>query len=286
MKIFLFFSVLPLIPALNLSFSAQTAGAAYRLEAVRAVARKDAEWAKTLSEQVLKEYERTLENREEIDNLSELFGLLSPVKDLVGSDPNPSRHLIRRVMRCPLDYQWCPARKNGLMKRRNSPKKTARIEHRAVALFESARRQLDETAESAGVFDIRNSVSKPAGKAGNSVSKAQVLPGLAHFYERVDHTAALDELGKAVRIINAPDDPAIFSTFVYRQITGKDPTIYAVFHTPGYNPEAAFKEIGKNDFELSLSHVKGPEDEYFRMPAVLAAAKNCVGNASPDTSGK
>lgn len=156
--------------------------------------------------------------------------------------------------------------------------KIPEIEHRAILFFDIATKQLKNVNEPAKVFDTLNEVSKLTRQAKNSVPKAQVLLGLATMYEKVNHTAALDELGEAIRTINLLENPDIFSTTVYRQIIGKDYAFYAAFGTPGYNMETTLQEISKNDFELSLSHAKSFNDKYFRTLAVLAVAKNCVEN--------
>ena len=154
--------------------------------------------------------------------------------------------------------------------------KVPEIEHRAILFFELANGQLKTVSEAAKVFETLNEISK-IGRAGdNSVEKAQVLLGLAAMYEKVNHTAALDELGEAIRVINQLDDPNIFSASVVRQISGEKFNYFAVYSTPGYNMETTFEELGKKDFELSLTHAKSFSDKYFRTLAVLAIAKNCI----------
>lgn len=159
---------------------------------------------------------------------------------------------------------------------RNFAAKVPEIEHRALLFFDIATEQLKNVNEASRVFDTLNEISKIARQGENSVEKAQVLLGLAAMYEKVNHTAALDELGEAIRVINQLENPDIFSTSVFRQIVGDSFAFFAVYGTPGYNMETAFDEIGKKDFELSLSHAKSFNDKYFRTLAVLAIAKNCI----------
>jgi hypothetical protein len=159
---------------------------------------------------------------------------------------------------------------------RRYAEKIPEIEHRAILFFDIATKQLKNVYEPAKVFDTLNEVSKLTRQAENSVPKAQVLLGLATMYEKVNHTAALEELGEAIRIVNLLENPDIFSTSVYRQIIGKDYAFFASFSTPGYNMETTFQEISRKDFELSLSHAKSFSDKYFRTLAVLSVAKNCV----------
>ena len=119
-------------------------------------------------------------------------------------------------------------------------------------------------------------ISKLARTADNSAVKAQVLLGLANSYEKVNHTAALNELSEAIRVINQLDNPDIFSDYTARQIFAKGFAFYASFSSPGYNLETTFENLSKNDFELTLSNAKSMSDKYFRTLAVFAVAKNCV----------
>lgn len=79
----------------------------YRTEVIRAIAKKDGDWAKRLSEKLLKEYEAALEERKEGYNktreLSELLGIAqATAKD----NPQLSLYFFRQVMRYPLDSHW------------------------------------------------------------------------------------------------------------------------------------------------------------------------------------
>lgn len=157
--------------------------------------------------------------------------------------------------------------------------KVPELEHRAVLLLNLSKAQSETVSDAAKVFDTLNEISKLARNAENSAVKAQVLLGLTNSYERVNHTAALNELSEAIRVINQLDNPDIFSDYTMRQIRGKDFAFYASFSSPGYNLETTFENLSKNDFELSLSNAKSLSDKYFRTLAVFAVAKNCVGNA-------
>lgn len=157
--------------------------------------------------------------------------------------------------------------------------KVPELEHRATLLFQMSEAQAESINDTAKVFDTLNEISKLARSAENSAVKAQILLGLANNYEKVNHTAALNELGEAIRVINQLENPDIFSTTIMRQIFGKGFAFYASFSSPGYNLETTFENISKKDFELSLSNAKSLNDKYFRTLAVFAVAQNCVNNA-------
>ena len=153
------------------------------------------------------------------------------------------------------------------------------IQLRAVLLFKIAEQQLKTDYQKNEAETILLKVSKIARKVQPSVEKAQVLLGLANMFEKTNHAYALDELGEAVRTVNQLENPDIFATSIQQIIVGDYFTSYISFYAPGFNMENAFKEISKNDFQLSLAHAKSFSDKYFRTLAVLAIADNCVKNA-------
>jgi hypothetical protein len=78
----------------------------YRFEVVRSIAKKDADWAKRLLEQILKDYEKTAADRAELDKTREIDSILQIAVASVKTNPGLSWHLFRRLMRSPLDTYW------------------------------------------------------------------------------------------------------------------------------------------------------------------------------------
>lgn len=80
----------------------------YRMDVVRAIAQKDGEWAKKLSEQVLKDFEKRLaDDSADINNKTrELDALLNIAKENVKTNPALSWFIFRRLMQYPLDRHW------------------------------------------------------------------------------------------------------------------------------------------------------------------------------------
>ena len=91
----------------------------YRMQVVRAVAKKDGNWAKKLSEKLLKEYEASVKDRGEdsYDKTREVRDLLGIAVQSVETNPELSLYFFRRAMQYPLDDYWyynlyATARKN------------------------------------------------------------------------------------------------------------------------------------------------------------------------------
>lgn len=78
----------------------------HRFEVIRAIARKDGEWAKRLTEQLLKEYEKSAAERKWMDRTREIDAALYIAQESVKTNPELSWYLFRRIMREPLDFYW------------------------------------------------------------------------------------------------------------------------------------------------------------------------------------
>lgn len=78
----------------------------YRFEVIRAIAKKDGEWAKRLIEQLLKDYEKTNAERKGFDKNREIGSTIYIAQESVKTNPDLSWYLFRRIMRQPLDFHW------------------------------------------------------------------------------------------------------------------------------------------------------------------------------------
>ncbi len=80
----------------------------YRFEVIRAVAKRDGEWSRKLSEIVLKEFDEDKEKdkRDSYDQDREVDELLRLARQVAKDNPNLALTLARRVMRYPLNRLW------------------------------------------------------------------------------------------------------------------------------------------------------------------------------------
>jgi hypothetical protein len=155
-------------------------------------------------------------------------------------------------------------------------KKVPEIEHRAILFFDIAEAQLKNVNDAATVHQTLRDVGRLAEQAETSVEKARVLIALASQYVKINPVFAMQELSDAIKVINRLEGGDVLSTHVIRQIRTKNSSYAANFAMPGKNLEGTFKEISKNNFELSLSNAKSLDDKYLQTLAVLAIAQNCA----------
>lgn len=79
----------------------------YRFNVISAVAKRDAEWAKKLTEALLKEFDdKEKDKRGENDEDNEIQDLIGLAARTAKDNPNLSLTLARRAMRYPLIYSW------------------------------------------------------------------------------------------------------------------------------------------------------------------------------------
>jgi len=159
--------------------------------------------------------------------------------------------------------------------------KVKEVDHQAILLFGIAEKQLEDVNDAATVYDTLADVGRMARKAEDSVAKAKVLLGLAHLYEKVNHTFAISELGEAVAVANRLKDADLQSRYSMLHIKVKDMGFGASLSTPGYDLENTFTTLSKNDFSLPLSNAKAIDDKFYRTIAVIAVAKNCIDRPKP-----
>jgi len=78
----------------------------YRFEVLRAIAGHDAAWARKLTEEILKEYEKTNAERKDLDKNQEIGSLMQVALENVKTNPALSQYLYRRLMRERVDHHW------------------------------------------------------------------------------------------------------------------------------------------------------------------------------------
>ena len=165
-------------------------------------------------------------------------------------------------------------------------RKIPEVEHRAILSFEIAEAQLRSVNDSATAYQTLREVGRLAEQSPTSVEKARVLLGMVNQYMKFNQVFAIQELSDAVKVINQIQTGDVLRNSVLRQITTKDYSFFASFSMPSYNLENTFKEISKDNFELSLTNAKALSDKYLQALAVMAIAQNCAEKAKKKSAPK
>lgn len=153
--------------------------------------------------------------------------------------------------------------------------KVTELDQRAYLYTRITEESLKATEDQTEVREMLNEVANAISKAPKTIVSARALLALARLYAKVDMNRGVEELANAVRTINALESPDFSRQFVMIKIEGKTFGSYASFATPGFNPETAFREMGKLDFDGSLAQATNFTDKSLRALTTLAVIEPC-----------
>ncbi len=78
----------------------------HRFEVLDAIAKRDPAWARKLTDEILKEFEKNAEDRNSLDKNREINSLLNIAYESIKTNPDLSWFIYRRLMRMDLDHHW------------------------------------------------------------------------------------------------------------------------------------------------------------------------------------
>jgi hypothetical protein len=162
--------------------------------------------------------------------------------------------------------------------------KVNELDQRAYLFSQIAAESLKQSQDQTRARELLNEIAYAAAKAPKTIVTARALLALAFLYSKIDVNRGIEELGNAVRTINALESPDFSQQFVMMKIEGKSFGSYATFSTPGFSPENAFREMGKLDFDGSLTHSTAFADKSLRSLTTLSVIEPCLKLAKPTTT--
>jgi hypothetical protein len=163
----------------------------------------------------------------------------------------------------------------NLTEARKLAAKVTELDQRAYLFTRIAEESLKTEAEQTSAREMLEEVVQAVSKAPKTIVSARALLALAHLYAKFDTNRGIEVLGNAVGTINALESPDFSQQFVMMKIEGKTFGSYASFSTPGFNPENAFREMGKLDFDGSLTQATNFNDKSLRSLTTLAVIEPC-----------
>ncbi|MEN3329351.1 MAG: hypothetical protein V7638_4158 [Acidobacteriota bacterium] len=172
-------------------------------------------------------------------------------------------------------------RSQAFLKEKNFPEarkfatKVTELDQRAYLFTRIVEESLKAGEDQTETREMLNEVANTISKAPKTIVSARALLALAHLYAKVDMNRGVEELGNAVRTINTLESPDFSRQFVMIKIEGKTFGTFASYPTPGFNPENAFREMGKLDFDGSLAQAANFTDKSLRALTTLAVIEPC-----------
>jgi hypothetical protein len=159
---------------------------------------------------------------------------------------------------------------------RKSASKVTELDQRAYLFARIAEKSIEESQDQTQAREMLNEIADAAAKAPKTIVSARSLLALAHLYAKIDVNRGIQELGNAVKTINAIESPDFANQMVMVKIEGKTFGAFGSYSTPGFEPENAFREMGKIDFDGTLAHATTFADKPLRGLTTLAVIEPCL----------
>jgi hypothetical protein len=153
-------------------------------------------------------------------------------------------------------------------------------EQRAYLRTEIAKGLLNTSETQIHAREVLDEAISEANKAGMTIFAARTLLTGSNLYSKIDLSRSISVLGDAINCINhieAPDfsigDQTLVKAIKRRGTAGR---FLIRFYMPGLDPENAFREMAKIDFDDALAQSSALADKYQRALATLALADVCL----------
>ncbi len=157
--------------------------------------------------------------------------------------------------------------------------KVVELDQRAYLFSRIAEKSLEVSQDQIQAREMLNEISDAAAKAPKTIVSARAVLALAHLYAKIDVNRGIEELGNSVRVINALESPDFANQYTLVKIEGKTFASFGSYSTPGFNPENTFREMGKIDFDGSLTHAAAFTNKSLRALTTLAVIEPCFESA-------
>lgn len=154
--------------------------------------------------------------------------------------------------------------------------KVTELDLRAYLFSRIAEESLKQSEDQTQAREMLNHIADAASKAPKTIVTARALLALANLYAKIDVNRGIEELANAVKTINTIESPDFSQQFTMMKLEGKTFGSFASFPTPGFSPENAFTEMGKLDFDSSLTQATAFTDKSLRALTSLAVIEPCL----------
>lgn len=165
--------------------------------------------------------------------------------------------------------------KKEFVEARRLASKVEELDQRAYLFTRIAEESLKQAGDETDSRQMLNEIADAISKAPQTINSARALLALAHLYTKLDVNRGVEELGNAVKTINALENPDFAQQSVMIKIEGKTFGFYTAYSTPGFNPENAFREMGKVDFDGTLAQAAQFSDKSLRGLTTLSVFEPC-----------
>ncbi len=154
-------------------------------------------------------------------------------------------------------------------------------EQRAFLRTEIARGLLNASETQTHAREVLDEAITEANKAGLPIFAARTLLTASNLYAKIDLSRSISVFGDAISCINrieTPDFSVGDRTLVKEVKRRSNPggRFIVRFYMPGLDPETAFRELAKIDFNDALTQTSAFTDKFQRAMTTLAVADVCL----------
>jgi hypothetical protein len=163
-------------------------------------------------------------------------------------------------------------------------------EQRAYLHLEIAKRLLNTNEMQTHARELLDQAITEAKRAGATIFAARALLTASNLYTKIDPGRAVSVLTDAINCINRIESPNFSSDNQTRvkmvERRGGSGAYPLRFDMPGLDPESAFREMAKVDFDTALSQSSALTDKLQRAMSTLALADTCLQQAQQQPKAK
>ena len=167
---------------------------------------------------------------------------------------------------------------------------TAKVEgheQRAFLHTEIAKSLMNSNDSQTHAREVLDNAITEAKKASANVFAARTLLTASNLYAKIDLNRSIEVLADAINCINRIEvpnfsgEPSMEKTPERRGRGGRYQGEYLFwFYMPGLDPESAFREMAKIDFDNAFSLSSTLTDKFQRAISTLALTETCLGHRS------
>lgn len=154
--------------------------------------------------------------------------------------------------------------------------KVEELDNRAYLYSAIATETMKQMKDDSEARALLEEVATAAAKAPDTEIKVRALFGISYLFAGIEPIRSVALLGDAVKAINRIEGKDFSRDYVIKRIEGKSFGSYVTLQMPGFNPENAFREVSRYDFDGTFYQTANFNDKPLRAMSMMALAEPCL----------
>lgn len=161
--------------------------------------------------------------------------------------------------------------------------KVEELDNRAYLYSAIAAVIMQQMKDDSAARALLEEVATATAKAPDTEIKVRALFAISYLFAGIEPSRAVALLGDAVKAINRIEGKEFSRDYVIKRIEGKSFGSYVTLQMSGFNPENAFREVSRYDFDGTLYQTANFNDKRLRAMTTMALADLCLQQKSRTT---